>query len=386
MAETLIIHLASADAPEPGAPPWRWLQCNRDGRVIDEGRGKPPSAGDARVVALADMADCLCLTASLPELSGRRLHQALPYALEDRLAGGIDEQHVTGAGRDGAGDVRALVIERARLEAYLKTLNEAGVEPDALVPDALCLPWRKGELSVMATDTRVLARWGDWQAASLEPALFDSLLPELVFDRIRCFGERPAGLGHLDLAVERSPGGIGVLAPRAMAMTGQLLTGEFAPATSSRHHRRWLWAAGLAGALIVSQFLLAGVEYLQLRGQARTLGDEVAAHFSQAFPGVAPVAGRERMLAERELARLRFGEEAGFMDLLAAVAPVVEGTEQAQVQSLDYRDSALEIRLRAASIAELDRLERRLGDAGVNARVESVSQSGDAADGRVIIQ
>lgn len=376
MAESLIFHI----------PTQRWLRCGRDGRVIDEGSGRPPAAGDTPVVALADMADCLCLTASLPELSGRRLNQALPYALEDRLAGSIDEQHVAAAGRDDTGDVRALVIERTRLQHYLDTLKSAGIEPTALLPDALCLPWRKGELSVMAAGDRLLARWGDWQAASLEPALFGTLLPELAVDRIRCFGDLPDGFAAGEILVEQAPGGLNVLVPRAAAMTGQLLTGELAPATSRRHHARWLWAAALAGVLILSQFLLAGLEYLQLRGQAQTSRAEVATHFSQAFPGITPVAGREKLLAERELARLRFGEAAGFIELLAAAAPVIESTEQTEVQSLDYRDGALEIRLRADSIAELERLERRLSDAGVDAGVQSASTYEDGADGRLLVR
>lgn len=376
MAESLLFHL----------PTQRWCRTGRDGRVTDEGRGRPPSSSDAPVVALADMADCLCLTAGLPELSGRRLHQALPYALEDRLAGAIEDQHVAAAGRDSAGEVRALVIERARLQHYLDTLKSAGIEADALLPDALCLPWRKGELSVMAMDGRVLARWGDWQAASLEPALFETVLPELAVDRIRCFGDLPEHFETGEIPVERAAGGLNVFAARAAAATGQLLTGEFAPATSRRHHTRWLWAAGLAGVLVLSQFLLAGVEYLQLGRQAQALREDVAIHFNRAFPEVAPVAGRERLLAERELSQLRFGEAAGFIDLLAAATPVLEGTERAEVQSLDYRDGELEIRLRAGSIAELERLERRLIDAGVNAGKLSVNAFEDGAQGRMIIQ
>lgn len=378
MAETLHLHI--------GTDPWQWLFRGRDGAVVDRGRGVPPRPGDERVVYVSQ-ADCLPLVTQLPPLSGARLAQALPYALEDQIAGNIEDQHVVPAGRDEAGRMRALVVDRRRMDEWSDALDAAGITPGSLVPDALCLPAQAGRLAVMPFGDRVLLRRDDWQAAALEPDLLDDLLEDWTggATAIDYYGDNPPdGLGRHAPDIVTHPGGLDALSAAAHRPAG-LLTGDFAPARAGHHRRVWRWAAIAAVLAVVVQFVFAGVEYLQLDNRNERLAADIETTFRATFPGLTRVVD-PRAQAEQQLARLRYGQAAGFLDLLGRAGPVIRSDEQLQVEAIDFRDGALEVRLSAPGVSALDTLEQRLQAVDLDASVQSASLGPEGADGRVVIR
>lgn len=379
MSETLFLHI--------GIEPWQWLYRGRDGQLGDRGRGVPPRAADEQVI-LVSQADCLPLVAELPPISGTRLAQALPYALEDQIAGSIEDQHVVSAGRDETGRMRALVVDRRQLEEWLAVLDDAGVQPSSLVPDALCLPGADNRLALLPLGERILVRRGDWQAAALEPDLLDDLLADWTggIEAIDYHGDNPpAGLGQHAPELIRHPGGLEALTTPDAARPVSLLTGDYAPVRARRHRRVWGWAAAAAATAIALQFAFAGIEYFQLANRSERLGTEIESTFRAAFPGINRVVD-PRAQAEQQLARLRFGQAAGFLNLLGRAGPVIRADDQMRVQAIDFRDGALEVRLSAPGVGALDTLEQRLQAVDLDASVQSASLGPEGADGRVVIR
>ncbi len=380
MHEHLIVHIASE--------PWAWYLADRDGKVHRRGSGNPPTDQARRTTVLVDMADCLALTAELPDISGSRLRQALPWAIEEQIAGNVEDQHVVPAGRDEDNRVRALVVARERIRAWLEALTEAGLKPAAMLPDALCLPAPDPAVHLLPRGERVLMRSGPWAAASLEASLLEDLAPELAESPLVWHGEQPpAWASGAGLDMQTSGAGPEILISGAVQAPANLLEGEFAPDSARRHRKLWIAAAALAGAVVLAQILVAATEYWQLNRQSEQLQSTIDERYRAAFPDAGRlVAGRERELAERELARLRFGEAAGMIDLLSRTVPVLSGSDTAAVRSVNYRDGSLEIRLTAQDVSQLDQLEGRLRAVGLGARVQSASLGPDGADGRLEIR
>ena len=97
MSDTLFIRLpAAADAAadgdalmdcfDPGAEHGMTTQRVAPASLAERARGK-------RLVAFIPASDTLSVAVELPPLSAAKARAALPYALEDQLAGDLETQH-----------------------------------------------------------------------------------------------------------------------------------------------------------------------------------------------------------------------------------------------------------------------------------------------------
>ena len=376
-ATQLLIHAVGAR--------WSWVSVDAAGQVLERGQCDPADADwptDLVVRVLVDARFCTPLCLELPELSGARLEQALRWAAEEYLAGAADEEHVVPAGRTADGRTRCVVIADARMAELLDQLD--GLKIRALIPDALCLPWTAGQVSLASQADSVLMRWDDWQFGSFDEDMVAEVLATAVApeaERVWYGGEPPATLADaLHPAGPNDP--LDALLPAALDPPVNLLSGRWRPRDGSDDRRGWRWAAGLAAAILLVAGLTPWLERQTLRNEAAALESEIDQRFSEAFPGLTP-AGRHRELAERELARLRFGQSAGLLDLMHRTSPVLSGQAGLALDGLTFRDGQLELRVRAADVAALDELESRLRSLNLNAALQSASLDGEGASGRL---
>lgn len=99
--------------------------------------------GARRLIACIPGSESLFLTIALPPMSKRRVREALPFAVEDRLLDDVSAVHLAmGAvqsGQDGH-RVDVEVIARERLTNWCELLESASLQPSALCVDAAALP------------------------------------------------------------------------------------------------------------------------------------------------------------------------------------------------------------------------------------------------------
>ncbi len=375
--EQLLVHASG--------PQWSWLLTDRSGRTRRTGRCAPDQPdwpeGTAMTV-LVDAASCIGIRVELPPMSAARQAKALRWAAEEQLATSAEDEHVVAGPRDDQGRLCCLVINESRLEELHQALAGASVE--RVLPDALCLPWQRGEVVMTRLGDRILARWGDWEFGSFEPDLLDDLMNSLddSAENWVWYGDDvPDSLTSYQ-PEQRTGGGLAALAGGAANAPVNLLSGRFASSSMQAARSYWRHAA-IALAVLVALVLIQGIVELQvLKSRSSDLQQQVDAQFYQAFPGITP-AGRYRELAERELARLRFGEAAGLLDLMNRAAPVIAGQEAVVMDALSFRDGQLEFMLRAPDVPALEALVTRLKALDLRAEVQSASMDADGASGRV---
>ena len=115
MADWLLLRLPRA--PEQGAT---WLIVDARGAPTGPPQGGPlalaaPRAAGRRVAVLVPGTDVLLAEPDVPVKAGAKLHQLVPYALEEQLADDIDDLHFAIGKRTrrlapragGGGDARA---------------------------------------------------------------------------------------------------------------------------------------------------------------------------------------------------------------------------------------------------------------------------------------
>ncbi len=359
--------------------------------VIDaRGQRQPAQVGPAPPsIVLINAGLLAVLRADLPGLKPGQIEQAARWAVEDQLARDAESQHVVALDRDASGQMVCLAIERSVLTRILAGLP---VQAHRLVPDAACLPWKPGELVLTTSGSDVLVRWGRQDFDRLDSRAFAGLLPDLVSDcddpapRLICYGPPPAGLDP-DLSIEqrnRPDNLLELLAPGGIDTPIDLLSGPFATGAGRGASRRWRIAAGLLAALLFGQVIHAGLEWQMLQREAASLDRNVHAQLLRVFPEIGRIE-RPRAQAERALNQLRYGRNAGLIELLGRAEPALAGADGVHIRSLDFRDGRLEVALSVADIADLEAIERRLRTATLAVRVQGLTLDQHGASGRLLI-
>jgi len=370
-----------------GAARWSWRRLGRLLEGQSQGESAPGAVdwpGSAPVRVLVDASQCVGLRLELPRMSAGRQAQALRWAAEEHLASSAEDEHVVAGPRDDADRLCCVVIGQEPMNTLMAFLEHQAVEQ--VVPDALCLPFEAGHVSLAAIQSRVLARWGDWDFGSFEPELIGELLAALPEEsRLHWYGgDLPESLQSLPLE-QRSEDALDVLAKGLEDAPINLLAGDFASDSSQVARSYWRYAAIAAAVTTVLALGSAWLELEMLESRSADLVAELDARFATAFPGVTP-AGRHLEQAQRQLSSLRFGEAAGLLDLMNRAAPVIAGQSTLVLDAMSFREGRLEFVVRAPDGAALENLARRLRALSLEAELRSLRlEEGGTTSGRLLL-
>lgn len=404
MQETLLLRL-----PEHGRQV-SWLIVDALGNRVG-----PPQQGELAEAAPQAAGRRLCVIVAgenislyrvqIPVRNAQKLLQAIPYALEDRLAEDVETLHFAPGPRDPHGCPVA-VVKRARLQSWLAQLTEAGLEAVELVPDMLALPRRSERLILLAEEDRLLVRFPDGDGFAAELTLGPLLLEKRLaahagaspWRQASLYAADPqrvqalaAALRHHEVEVSLEPlpqGALGILAGGYRDGIN-LLQGEFSPrGTGQARWREWRPAAALTVALLGLLLVQQAVSYLQLRRQAASLQAATRSLFHQAVPDIhRDLDGPSmRTVMQQRLARLS-GDSGGLPALLTVAAGALQQQPQVELSGFKYRDGSLQLQLRAPDTATLERLQSNLtANAAFKVSLDATSQSASGVVAELTLQ
>lgn len=409
MSETLVVRMP--DAHRPAA----WLVMDAFGnRMGQPGSGTLAEAAvltsGRRVRACVPGADAILLHADLPTHNSRKIQQAVPFALEDKLAEDIENLHFAIGLRDARG-YPTVVVTRARMQEWLAQLTAAGLAPAELVVDVLTLPVREHTLIVVPDEEQVLVRFPDGSGISAERALAPLLiqrqlatLPEaqrcthaLVYAHDESVQQAMATLiDGLELEITYShlaAGAIGLMpgGPNA-PQTINLLQGEFGRHSGAAEYwPRWRVAASLLVALIVIFVVQQISSEIRLRHEAATASKQIAVLFHSSMPDMKNVSdlGIMKSVMQQRLGQLTGGSatETGLLPMLATVGAALQAQSGTQLQGFSYHAGVLQLQVQAGSIDALDNLKSALAqDSAFHAQLDSVNSTSGQTTGRLTLR
>lgn len=368
-----------------------WGLFDADGAFLGgPGDGLPEAvrAANARVVALAPGESVLLTQAVVPTRNPARLRRALPYAVEDRLAADVDTLHVAAGPRAAGGAIATAVVARSRLEQWLEALRNAGLEPDAIVPEPLALPLEAGSHTLLFENGRVVARLDTARGFAGEAALLEAVAPDPQCPVV----VHEAGEARLPEAWsgsarrQRLPGpALALLAQGAAACPLNLMQGDYPPRRHARGTGRlWRVAAALLLGWGVLELGLSALDAWRLERHSRELQSSIESVFSETFPGARVVDPRAQMAQQL---RTLGADRGDALALLRRVAPALQDQPSISLQSAEFRDGVLTLALTASSLAELDSLQAAVaGRPGLRAELGSASASERGVDGRLLVR
>jgi general secretion pathway protein L len=399
MSEWLILRLPHGADGTPA-----WLLVDGEGRPLSALQSGPlvaaaPLAAGRSVAVLVAAADVLLTAVELPQGAAGRAAQLVPYVLEEQVVGDLDAQHfAVGRARTGQ-PVPVAVVLRERMAQWLAALAAAGIAPTLLCAEHALLPAVAGHAVAMLDGGMLCLRDAQGGVHSLSaPAggLADALALLLGEERQRTvlsLYTTPADWQARRPEIESLRDALGELRPQllnngllpwlATQVPGtaavNLLQGDYAQRSAAgAGWRQWRLAAALAATLLLAHVCVQGWRLYQLGASERQLDVALLAVAGPLPPG----AGSARSRIEQALLAAQSGDEqVGLMPAMQALALALAAAPGARLQSLDFRDGTLQLKLRAGDAQGLEKVNQSLRASGWNAELVSGAAVGDAYEG-----
>ncbi len=411
MSETLFVRLP------PGAEPGtalEWVLLDAAGARLDQGvqvgavqpvaadiAEGAPASGEAesspsllpmgrRVVAFVPATEVSVAAVELPARSASKALQLAPFALEEQLAGDIEQLHFAVGAQEDSGKTPFVVCAREAMERWLAVLQAAGLSPAALVPDFLAVPANPGHTVVWLEGRMVTIRPpGQWpmllDAEPLEAALeLAGVLGAAMPPHLLVYAAEPEHTTHA-VALESIGAQVGSLRMQlltdgplaALAVSAlhepplTLLQGAYASRGASTG-RLARWRVPLALAATLAALAVGGqvVDLMRARAEAKRLDGLIADVAHQAMPDVHKLVDPRRQVeAKLAQAKGRSGAD-GLTATLAALAAARDTTPTMELDNVTYYDGTADLQVKAADANALEQVRSGLAARGYTAQLQ----------------
>lgn len=359
------------------------------------------------VQVLVPSTEVLLTRVQLPKTNASRLAKAIPYALEEDVADDVEALHFAFA-LQGDG-IAVAVVARSTLDAWLQCLRSAGIEPDALIPDVLAVPWLPNTWSLVADERLALVRTGGRSGFSIELGALQGCLDAALLEAKE---QPPAQLYLYNIAEneveELITQGFSTPAPPVTSQRIEdgeltkllaykhlpaglnLLQGAYTPRGEAKN--RWMvWrlSAALGLLLLIALGVNETNERLRLRAATQEADARLEVLFRKTFPEtqriINPVAQMEQQL---HALRMRHnGARGDFLALLAEGGASLNMLAGVQVESLDYQSGRLDLDVIVQDVQALDELKRTLrAQPKLTIEIISATAADDAVRSRIRIE
>lgn len=402
----------------------QWVRANAQRDVLDNPRSGTinqlaEAVGDLPLhVVICDPSISVTQT-DLP-VSGKKLQNALPFALEEQFPAEIESLHFAAGERDEHNVRPVVVIERRVLDSVIERLDSVDLSAQVVMALPESLAAADGQLLLVLIDDLALI-----DAADVPPVTFQGLPPDLVIQatldhlelsesdvrQVQIYADSDAETRHADaLAALRdgtpptdvrslAQGWFGFAARHVLARRCvNLLQGDYSVATNALGALRpWLAAAVLALAAGLITLIGAALETRSLNQRNAALDTQISDRVqrltgsrltgSQAEQQLAAVLGRSRSSGTSGGATTS-GSTAG-LDFIAAMQAVAAASERTppQIDAISYDSGTVNIQLETDTDVALESLKDSIGSyAGLEASILRREGKGDAVSGRIQIR
>ncbi len=389
-----------------------WVMVDSGGEIRSQGSGAPgplaelagsPALTDPdRTVLLIPAEFCLAVEIEVPGTRVGQIRRALPYAVEEFLAGDLEETHIATGPIVRGRPIAVVAIDRALLADWVAALRALGINPGVAVPDGSVLLHGNGDgfrvmfdgaRALVATRAHTLAVDVDILPAALASAvelrteevdieLINGSLSEIQKAEIAqataaklSFSSSETEVPTLhSLARRFQPGGVLV----------NVLSGGFAPPRPRNvAWQRWRSVAALLAVWVGIALVGGGARGFWADYRADALAEESEALYRSYFPDDKRVQNVYRQTA----ARLGSGTDGGpgFVAMLGELTRAVTAAAGTEVRSLAFNGDRTEMNAELAvpGFDRLDGIKGALSGAGWNVEISSAEQQGNQVYARL---
>jgi len=409
MSDTLLIHYNIDDANQA-----TWSLCNDAGELtgkITEGSLNELSelAASHPVVVLLN-SQCLHINQlQLPTQNLQKMLKAVPYAIEEFIADDIENFHFVISKNKHNDSISVVGIDKATLNNIIHAFQQANIFVEKIIPDALCLAadetqWvylNYHELSYLQTNT---SSGMVFPQQVLPYVLTNALNDETQTppEKILLFSEQENTAAAEQLNIENDDIEIINIVYNThplvvfcgqykQAMPLNLLQHEFKhKRKSSGYWHHWRLAASLTAVWLVLHLGLTGFQHAQLEDQNKITKAKIEKIYKKAFPKSKKIVN-PRVQMEQKLKELKSNSGSsshGLLFLLTeSFGTLSEDKKNITLQTLNYRNSRMDIGLDSTNLQEIENLNNKLNNnSSIKSEITSSSSEKNKVKGNLRIE
>src|SRR3990167_11435263 len=402
MGQKLVIFLHTEDLAQASA-----VVLAQDGAVLETIPSTTLAALTSQaecreVIVIIPAEDVLLMATSLPQMNHQRLRKALPYALEERVIGNVDELHFAMGDYLPNGELVVAVVAKQKMQAWIQALREYQIEATCMLPLSLIVPWAEDTWSVAIFAEVAIVKTAAFygfacDVANLQTILLlklqegtnkphsihvfnytqTSILPLTIGDCVIKEVVYPVEHSLVDLAnvAQQHP------------VSLNLLQGAYQAKRQWRQLKNtWMVSGILIAACVAMVFFSQIISYFILSSRSHKVEQEIATIYHQQFPGAhTVVAAKERM--QDKLQKL-LGQATGdpLFALLAAVGKGIIQTPQVNLERFDFQHNQITLNVTAVSFDALDTFSRFLKQQGLSVKQENATSVDSRAKADLVVQ
>ncbi len=412
MADTLLIHF-SPDNPDTAS----WSLVNNTGELtsmITHGSLSDAAAiaEKHKTVVLLDNTSVYIGTTQLPIKNRQKLLRAIPFALEEQIADDVDDLHFVAGKPQHDASIPVAAIKKATLDSIIDIMNQAGIEPVAIIPDTLCLTASNGEQwAILLHGEQANLQLNTFNGSEFDrdtlPIIISSLLqqesletPEKIIlftldgeaedDATRALIESlPDDIELIKVSYNTHPLVI-YCGQYNNAMPLNLLQDAYKPERKGNvEWKRWRLAASLAVIWITLGLGSAATEYYNLKDKNKQLGIQIEKIYKNAFPRSKKIINA-RVQMEQKLKELKGGsstsEGTSMVALLTNSASALSSEKGINLQTISYRNNKMDLELTGTNLQAIESLNKKINQPPLESEIVSSSAEKDQVKGNIRVQ
>jgi len=401
MSETLLIHYNIDDAQQA-----TWALCN----VAGELTGKISTGSLTELSAVASEHPAIVLLNSqclhinqlqLPTQNLQKLLKAVPYAIEEFIAGDIDEFHFVIAKNKHDGSTSVVGINRTTLKNIIQVFQAADINIEKIIPDALCLAadnkqWvclnyeNTSYLQTDVTNGMLLSHdllpyvltnrlQDETQERPEKILLFSEQENDSAFDTLKSENLSEDDIEIVNIVYNTHPLVV-FCGNYKQAAALNLLQYEFKPKRkTSGYWQHWRMAASLAAIWLVLHLGLTSFQHTQLKDSNLATHAKIEKIYKKSFPKSRKIVN-PRVQMEQKLKELKGSagnSSQGLIFLLAeSFGTLSHDKKNITLQSLTFRNNRMDIGLESSNLQAVENLNKNLNN-NKNIKSEITSSSSE---------
>ncbi|MDB5968070.1 MAG: gspL [Hydrocarboniphaga sp.] len=324
--------------------------------------------GGRRIAVIVPGSDVRLASVTVPARQPAKVLAAAPYQLEDQLADDVDTLHFALGTRQADGSWPVAVVSRALMAAWMAPFRERGLNPEGLYPESLALPWdsEAARWSALIEAGQVIVRSGPYSGFCCAPEDLVTYLqladPEKT-RALRLLILANAGLDYsrIEWPLELLPGYGSALEAYSRhlqpALSINLLQGSYSLSQDyERHWKPWRAAAALAGICLLLGAAIYGVQTSQLSREIAAQDQANIGRFQELFPAETRIVDLSAQVDQQIRALKGSGKTGGVFMLMETLSQALGANQGLKLQSLQYREGALYLAMRATDLQVVERL------------------------------
>lgn len=305
-----------------------------------------------------------------PGMRRARLQQAVPYALEEQLAGDIETCHFVIANKPVDGLWPVAVVAEDLMTQWLQPFQQAGIRVLALLPDFLAIPVIEGAWHIVLLADRAVCRSNDDAGFTVERPLLTTFLTLYLAQskktpqRIVVTGQESqpvvAALAeHITVPVLANETGEPLQALFTQGVvetpTLNLCQGQFQQKIPSNGFSRSLWSTGVLTALCLLVLIMGqSAQIVYFNQKNRTVDAEITKLYRLAYPQATRVVNVQGRIEQDLKAFTMLPQQGDLLSLLVEVGRALPKPVLGQIRRLQFTQQKLQLQMKFASFEQLN--------------------------------